>query len=251
MKLKDELSKRWQAILAQKRDAPAIFNRRGRLVFTFRGIDERARDFESKIESFDAGSVVAVQIGNHEDWPSILIACLRRGVVVLPLEQSISDQRRESAFKICNVVAAAVPGGSSSEILPTRTSAATTHWNEKPPSLLKLTSGTTAAPRAIRFRSEQLLADCDQICDTMGISDVDLNFGVIPVSHSYGFSNLITPLIARGVPMVLSRDRMPRAVLADLGGRNATVFPGMPVFYQAFCEMKNVQPVPKLRLCIS
>src|SRR5260370_40914686 len=85
----------------------------------------------------------------------------------------------------------------------------------------------------------------------MGISDVDLNFGVIPISHSYGFSNLITPLIARGVPMVLSRDRMPRAVLADLGGSNATVFPGMPVFYQAFCEMENAPKLPNLRLCIS
>src|SRR5437016_14002256 len=101
MKPNDGLLRRWEAIVSQKRDAPAIFNSRGRLAFTFRGIDERARDFESKIESFDAGSVVAIHIGNHEDWPSILIACLRRGVVVLPLEQSISDQQRDAALKTC------------------------------------------------------------------------------------------------------------------------------------------------------
>jgi acyl-CoA synthetase (AMP-forming)/AMP-acid ligase II len=82
------------------------------------------------------------------------------------------------------------------------TAAATTHWTENLPVLLKLTSGTTAEPRAVRFRSEQLLADCNNICETMGINDTDINFAVIPVSHSYGFSNLITPLIARGVPMV-------------------------------------------------
>src|SRR6266404_1823275 len=254
MKLKDELSKRWQAILAQKRDAPAIFNSRGRLVFTFRGIDERARDFESKIESFDAGSVVAIHIGNHEDWPSILIACLRRGVVVLPLEQSISDQQRDAALKTCKVsgiAAADVSAGRNIEIVPMSISAATTNWGKNRPSLLKLTSGTTAAPRAIRFRSEQLLADCEQICDTMGISDVDLNFGVIPISHSYGFSNLLTPLIARGVPLVVSQDRTPRAVLADIAKTDAAVFPGMPLFYQAFCEMKNIPPLPKLRVCIS
>src|SRR5438046_3225075 len=40
---------------------------------------------------------------------------------------------------------------------------ATTDWAEKAPTLLKLTSGTTAAPRAIRFGSQQLLADCNQI----------------------------------------------------------------------------------------
>ena len=254
MKLDDALLQRWRSIVARKDDAPAIFNTRAEVSRTFRQIDERACDFERKIDNFKAGSVIAVQIGNHEDWPSILIACLRRGVLVLPLEQSIGDQQRDAALKTCNasgVVAAAVNGGRDLEILPMRTSAATTHWAENPPSLLKLTSGTTAAPRAIRFRSQQLLADCDQICDTMGISDVDLNFGVIPVSHSYGFSNLLTPLIARGVAMVLSQDRTPRAVLNDLAKTDATVFPGMPVFYQAFCEMKDVPVLPKLRLCIS
>jgi acyl-CoA synthetase (AMP-forming)/AMP-acid ligase II len=84
----------------------------------------------------------------------------------------------------------------------------------------------------------------------MGISDVDLNFGLIPISHSYGFSNLLTPLIARGVPMVLSRERMPRTVLVDLACTGATVFPGMPLFIKAFSEMENV-PAAKLRLCIS
>ena len=119
------------------------------------------------------------------------------------------------------------------------------------PVLLKLTSGTTAAPRGIRFRSAQLLADCAQICETMGITEDDLNFGVIPVSHSYGFSNLITPLLARGIPLVLSRDRMPRAVLDDLARTGATVFPGMPVFYQAFAGMSALPALPRLRLCIS
>ena len=254
MKAKDGLLERWETILARKGDAPAIFNTRGQINRTFRAIDEYARKFESKIDCFAAGSVIAVQIGNHEDWPSILIACLRRGMIVLPLEQSISDQQRDAALKICNasgVVAAAVTGGRDLEVLPMGTSAATTHWRNDPPTLLKLTSGTTAAPRAIRFRSEQLLADCDQICDTMGISDADLNFGVIPISHSYGFSNLLTPLIARGVPLVLSQDRTPRAVLADIAKTDATVFPGMPLFYQAFCEMKNIPPLPKLRVCIS
>jgi long-chain acyl-CoA synthetase len=254
MKPKDELLERWEQIYARKADSAAILDTAGEVVRTFRQIEERARDFGSKIDNLGAGSVLAVQIGNHEEWPSVLIACLRRRVVVLPLEQSISDQQRDAALEIGNasgIIAAAVTGGRDINVLPVRTSVATTTWNKNPPSLFKLTSGTTAAPRLIRFRSPQLLADCDQICETMGISDVDLNFGVIPVSHSYGFSNLLTPLIARGVPMVLSRDRTPRAVLDDLARTGATVFPGTPVFYQAFCEMENVPKLPKLRLCIS
>src|SRR5436305_14656264 len=89
------------------------------------------------------------------------------------------------------------------------------------------------------------------MCDTMGTSGGDLTCGVIPVSHSYGYSDLLTPLIARGVPLVLSRDRTPRAVLADLARTGATVFPGTPVFYQAFCDMGDVPPLPKVRLYIS
>ena len=246
MKPKDVLLQRWEAILAQKGDEPAIFNTRGQVDRTFRGIDERARGFEPKIDKFADGSVIAVQIGNHEDSPSIFIACLRRGVVVLPLEQSMSDQQRDAALKVCRVTGIIEKAGTVRLIDNERP-----NWRGKNPTLLKLTSGTTATPRAIRFASEQLLADCDQICDTMGISGVDLNFGVIPISHSYGFSNLLTPLIARGVPLVVSQDRTPRAVLADIAKTDATVFPGMPLFYQAFCEMENIPPLPKLRVCIS
>jgi long-chain acyl-CoA synthetase len=253
MKSSDQLLQAWEKTLARKRDAPAIFATSGEVLRTFGDVEQRARELSRSIDVFHEGNVLAVQIGNQEDWPSILIGCLRRNLVVLPLEQSISEHQRDEAFEICKVkaVVSAVPGGGTTEIIRPGTADSTPDWLENPPNLLKLTSGTTATPRAIRFRSEQLLADCNQICDTMGISDIDLNFGVIPISHSYGFSNLLMPLIARAVPMVISRDRTPRAILDDLARSNATVFPGMPVFYQAFCEMEHVPMLPKLRLCIS
>jgi long-chain acyl-CoA synthetase len=253
MKSSDPLLQDWEKTLARKCDAPAIFATSGEVLRTFGDIEQRAWDLLRSIDVFHEGNVLAVQIGNHEDWPSILIGCLRRHLVVLPLEQSISEHQRDEALEICKVkaVLSAVPSGGTPEIIRLGTGDSTPDWRENPPNLLKLTSGTTATPRAIRFRSEQLLADCNQICDTMGISDIDLNFGVIPISHSYGFSNLLMPLIARAVPMVISRDRTPRAILGDLARSNATVFPGMPVFYQAFCEMEHVPMLPKLRLCIS
>ena len=245
MKSSDPLLMAWNETFPQKVDASAIFATDGKILRTFREVEESAREFQATIDIFPEYSVVAIQIGNHEDWPSILIAALRKRLVVLPLEQSISDQQRDAALEICQA------SGIVETTVRKIDNRGSPHWDREPPSLLKLTSGTTAAPRAIRFRSEQLLADCNQICETMGIGDADLNFGVIPISHSYGFSNLLTPLIARGVPMVLSRDPTPRAVLVDLTLTNATVFPGMPVFYHAFCEMEDIRPSPKLRLCIS
>jgi len=253
MKHGDSLLLAWRTTISRKGDDAAIFDTAGKIVQRFDEVEERARLFEEKIDALPAGAVVAVQIGNHEDWPSIFIACLRRQMVVLPLDESIGEQQRDAALKICRArsVVSAVPSGDSPQITRLGTTDTTADWGENVPSLLKLTSGTTAAPRAIRFRSHQLLADCNQICDTMDISDDDLNFGVIPVSHSYGFSNLLTPLIARGVPLVVSRDRTPRAVLADLARTGATVLPGTPAFYQAFCDIGDAPPLPKLRLCIS
>ena len=260
MKSTDPLLDAWLETLRCAKDGPAILNTDGEVLRKFSDVEERACHFESNLKMFAPGSVIAIQIGNHEDWPSILIACLRNRLVVLPLEQSISGQQRDAALKVCGATAlvSAVSSGGSAEIFGLRPSKdreraadTTTDWAEKAPTLLKLTSGTTAAPRAIRFGSQQLLADCNQICDSMGISDADLNFGVIPISHSYGFSNLLTPLIVRGVPMVVSRDRTPRAVLADLARTDATVFPGTPIFYQAFCDMHDVPALRQLRLCIS
>ena len=263
MKDGDPLLLAWQTTISRNANDAAVFDATGTVAQTFLDIEKDACAFEAKMGQLPPGAVVAVQIGNHQDWPAIFIACLRRQLVVLPLDQSIGEQQRDAALKICgaSAVVSALSAeaaakmdainGSSPRITRLQTADSVPDWGEVVPSLLKLTSGTTAAPRAIRFRSHQLLADCNQICDTMQISDDDLNFGVIPVSHSYGFSNLLTPLIARRVPMVMSRDRTPRAVLADLARTGATVFPGTPVFYQAFCNMGDVPPLPKLRLCIS
>src|ERR1051326_4506180 len=196
MKSSNALLAAWEKILARKSAAPAVFDTRGEVLRTFSDIETRARELADAI----AGPVYPIDIGNQPDWPSHLLAALRRQVVALPLESSITPQQRETALRIC-------AGG---------------NWNEQQTVLLKLTSGTTAAPRAIRFRSEQLLADCIQICDTMGIGSDDVNFAVIPLSHSYGFSNLVTPLLVRGAPMVLSRDRIPRAVLDGLRSEEHT-----------------------------
>ena len=229
MKSDDALLCAWERTLARKGDQPAIFDTSGTVTRTFCEIEASARALEADVADAAIGGVYPIALGNHSDWPATLLACLRVGVVALPLDDSMTATQREAAVEMCRDA----------------------DWGEHRPVLLKLTSGTTAAPRAIRFRSQQLLADCEQICDTMGITDADVNFAVIPVSHSYGLSNLITPLIVRGVPMILSRDRMPRAVLTDLARTGATVFPGMPIFFQAFCEMPSAPPLPQLRLCIS
>src|SRR3982075_2370426 len=108
-------------------------------------MERHARKLAAKIDIFKPGNVVAIQIGNHADWPSILLACLRKGLIVLPLEQSISERERDAALEICNaagVVAAGpsrtgtVSAGRDIKVLPMRRSARTTAGGENPPTVL-------------------------------------------------------------------------------------------------------------------
>ncbi len=250
-KTEDPLLVGWNETWRRRQDDPAIYDRGGRVIFSFGEIEELSRSYESagaSLTNFAAGEILAVQIGNHPYWPALFLACLRRGIVALPIEQTVSENERRSALQTCRVAGLMT---NPEEPITHLNAGGPIDWQERPPVLLKLTSGTTAAPRAIRFRSAQLVADAEQICDTMEIGVADLNFAVIPISHSYGFSNLLTPLLIRGVPMALSNDRMPRAVLDDLARTEATVFPGMPLFFQAFGEMNRAPLLPKHRLCIS
>ena len=246
----DALLLAWRETLNRRRHEAAVLDRGGEVLRTFEAIEGEAQEIaETRLNGLVPGTVLALQIGNHPAWPAWLLACLLRRVVVLPLETTMTRHELDGALQVCRAAAVVFNGSDTLEMA--EIAQAPAGWHGPPPALLKLTSGTTAAPRAIRFRSEQLLADCIQICRTMGIDQRDLNFGVIPVSHSYGFSNLLTPLLACGVSLVLSRDRMPRAVLDDIARTRATIFPGMPVFYQALIALRDVPPLPRLRLCIS
>src|SRR5205085_8454675 len=85
------------------RDRAAIFDSLGKVARTFLEIEDRARQIAGELEKIVPGQVLAVQIGNHLDWPSLFLACLRRRIVVLPLEQTISDEQRDGALRLCQV----------------------------------------------------------------------------------------------------------------------------------------------------
>src|SRR5438093_313940 len=175
MKSTDALLDSWRHTLSRAKDRPAILTTHGQVLRKFRDIEEGACKFEPKLEMLTPGSVIAIQIGNHEDWPSILIACLRSDLVVLPLEQSVNDQQRNATLELCKAgaVVSAVPSGAAPDISRLRTADATPDWGENPPSLLTLTSGAPL-PRTVanKFREKFNLtihsfygsSECGGIC---------------------------------------------------------------------------------------
>src|SRR5262245_990946 len=77
---------------------------------------------------------------------------------------------------------------------------------------LKTTSATTGVARLVAFTAEQLAADADNIVPTMGLRSNWPNLGVISLAHSYGFSNLVLPLLLHGIPLVLADSPLPEAI---------------------------------------
>lgn len=242
----------WSRVLERRASEPAILNAEGRELRTFSDVEDNAAGFAEAFSRVADRSVVAVQVGNSASLPGILLALWRKECVPVLLDRSMEGAARDSALATCGAAAlVSIPpmaGGDRDTCFSVDDLEGPRHAIEA--DFLKLTSGTTSAARAIRFTAPQLIADCNAVCDSMGITERDLNYGVIPWSHSYGFSNLVTPLLCRGVAVVATEDRFPRAILNGLATSKATVFPGVPVFYQKLVDLGGERP-PHLRLCIS
>jgi long-chain acyl-CoA synthetase len=101
---------------------------------------------------------------------------------------------------------------------------------------LKITSATTGLPRTIAFTAEQLAADAENIMITMGLRPDWPNLGVISMAHSYGFSNLVLPLLLHGIPLILVPSPLPETVRRAAEGEPALTLAGVPALWRAWHE---------------
>ena len=235
----------WKRVLGERSRDPALFAEDGTVLRTFQQVEEERASWEARLSGFSATDSVVVAMGNDPSWPAFLLAGWDRDLVITPIEPDVPELQLESVLELVRARGLVRTGSVERFERPQVV------WEGPKPDLLKITSGTTGAPRAVRFRESHLLADCRNICETMGIGPEDVNFGVIPFSHSYGFSNLVTPLLFQGTGLICSTDRMPRAVYHHLQNSGATVFPGTPPLFQALGSLAETAKPDALRLCIS
>jgi acyl-coenzyme A synthetase/AMP-(fatty) acid ligase len=113
----------------------------------------------------------------------------------------------------------------------------------------KTTSATTGAARLIAFTAEQLAADADHIVQTMGLRPDWPNLGAISLAHSYGFSNLVLPLLLHGIPLVLADSTLPESLRRAAAETSHTTLPAVPTLWAAWHEANAIPP--NVRLAIS
>lgn len=114
---------------------------------------------------------------------------------------------------------------------------------------LKLTSATTGPARMIVFREDQLFADAQNIVSTMGLRADWPNVGFISLAHSYGFSNLIQPLLLFGIPLTLAGPPLPETLRAFARNIDAFTLAAVPALWQAWHEAGAIPD--NIRLAIS
>lgn len=230
----------WADVLRRKGGATAIRNPDGSAARSFDDVDREADAVAASLPIDGPGAVVSLRASNGPAWLARVLGIWKAGGCALLIDASLPESAAANAEETCEAACRIEDDG-----IVSRSGRAI----QSPFDLIKLTSGTTGDPRPLGFRARQLLADCDQICATMGIGENDLNYGLVAFSHSYGFSSLITPLICRGIPLVAANDALPRAVATGLNATAATVLPTVPAILGTLASLDT--ELPALRLCIS
>jgi long-chain acyl-CoA synthetase len=100
--------------------------------------------------------------------------------------------------------------------------------------LIKHTPGGAGVSRGIFFSGSQVIADGDRLTAAMALTPAVPNLAVISLSHSYGFSNIVLPLILHGVPLHLAGVPFPRAIEEIFNQHPSLVVPAVPPMWRAW-----------------
>ncbi|HEV7484069.1 MAG TPA: class I adenylate-forming enzyme family protein [Thermoanaerobaculia bacterium] len=187
-------------------------------------IDELAAGFAE----FTRGDVIAIQLPNSVDMIAAFGAVLKRKLVAILIDRDGTESEVGNVLSHFNARGLVYRRGNDVMI---STRAAVRPNLPAGARLIKLTSGSTGMPKGIVATETNLRADCINICATMDIRPDDINLGAIPMSHSYGFSNLVTPLLVQGTAVVISNDYLPQSVLNLCNRFSCTVAPLIPMVF--------------------
>ena len=201
----------WQKVIQHRGDEVALRDLASGQSWTFAQMDREAQT------PLPDKSVMVFPQGHSPDFIFTVLRAWRRGRVVCPLE---AHHRPLT-----------VP-------LP------------PPPCChLKTTPATTGVPRAVAFTESQLIADVQNIVATMGLRPDWPNLGVISMAYSYGFSNLVLPLLLHGIPLFLAPAPLPEILRGAARAHWNLTVAGVPALWHAWHKAGVI--LSNVRLAIS
>lgn len=220
---------RFQSLVDLAPEAVALIDSTDGTITTRGALLDRAVSVHRKTleEGVEAGDIVALRMRNSADLVAAILGAWMSGAAVAPLDRDA----RES--EVANVLHQFQAGGllwSEDGQIRLRRETYGSGGHETAV-LIKLSSGSTGIPKGIRTSAANLVADCRNIIASMEIRPEDVNLGAIPMTHSYGFSNLLMPLLLQGTAVVTTNDYLPLALLELANRHRCTVLPGVPMMF--------------------
>jgi acyl-coenzyme A synthetase/AMP-(fatty) acid ligase len=205
------LYERWQQVVQERRNEIALRDLASERSWTFAQLDEAAAN------PLPGNPAMIYPQGNSPEFIIAVLRGWRSRVVVCPLEAH--HQPLEVAPPL------------------------------RPCCHLKTTPASTGVPRAVAFTEEQLIADAANIVTTMGLRPDWPNLGVISLAYSYGFSNLVLPLLLHGIPLFLVASPLPVALRCAAHAHWNLTVAAVPALWHAWHKAGAI--LRNVRLAIS
>jgi long-chain acyl-CoA synthetase len=225
----------------------AVRSESERLSATFADLEGRVSAWTSTLSAAGLsgdGAAVALAAGNSIAFIELFFALRSLGVPVLCMDGSLPLEAMTSmasGMGACGVLQrqGGVPLGGGIRLERTSPARPLPRGTE----ILKLTSGSTVAPRAACFTEAALAEGIRHILEGMEIVAEDRVLVSIPLSHSYGFDSGVLSLAVGGTPLILQPDVLPGALLGSIREHGATFFPAVPALVRALSQVAWPKPL--------
>lgn len=212
--------------------AAALVDAASGRVTTRAALLQQANDLASRLAAAGVRprDAVAVQLPNSPEFVAAFLAALALRLVFVPIDRDAPET------EVASILGHFAIRGLVYRSDGQTTSISIRDMNDRPAvpddaRMVKLTSGSTGMPKGIVTTEANLIADCTQIVKTMDVRPDDVNLGAIPFSHSYGFSNLVMPLVLQGTPIVVTNDYLPQSLIDIANRYRCTIAPLIPMVF--------------------
>ncbi|MEC9057817.1 MAG: AMP-binding protein, partial [Actinomycetota bacterium] len=216
----------------------------------------------------EAGDRVLVSGPSSVDLAAVHVACLRAGLVVVPVNGGYREAELAHLVRDCAPRAALVDDDSWADLLAglvpdllvadTKVDLPDGNPGDRldcvapgDPALLGYTSGTTGRPKGAVLTQANLLAGAWSVVVAWRWTGADRLLLCLPLFHMHGLGVGLHGTLLAGGSAVLQVGFAPDAVFDGLADHHCSMFFGVPTMYHRLADHPRVADLGALRLCVA
>ncbi len=219
--------------------------------YTYREAEERIIRIAGFLQSegLRPGDKVGVAGKNSPQWVMAYFAVLYAGGIILPLDNNLKDDEmmgflsfagasmlfadKERAGSIRGIKTYSLEEGSSETWIMDMDGEFRDPGlrSSKDVASIIFTSGTTGNPKGVVLTHENLVSDCLLTQGNILITEKDVIYAILPLSHSYTMQAVVYMAISTGGSVVFGKKLAMSRILVELKEGKVTMFMAVPMLY--------------------